>query len=44
MMTSKMDEIFKPLAEAFVVDTSGFYSEHASDEILTALLMWSLAI
>ena len=43
MMTSKMDEIFKPLVEAFVADTLGFYRAHASDELLTALLMWRLA-
>ena len=38
-----MDEIFKPLVEAFVADTRGFYRDHASDEMLTALLMWRLA-
>lgn len=43
MMTSKMYVTFKPLVEKFVGDTRGFYNDHVSDRMLTALLMWRLS-
>lgn len=43
MMTSKMDLIFEPLVEGFVAETRGYYRNHVSDEMLTALLMWRLS-
>lgn len=38
-----MEEVLQPLVEEFVTDQRGFYRDHASDEMLVALLMWRLS-